>query len=66
MLGCQPAGAIANYETLLSSAFKPSLLQEEHASPRVSDLPSLIASTTGKIELESVEEGRPQGLRTAF
>ena len=50
--------SIANYETLLGSAFKRSLLQEEHAAPRVSDLPAIVASTTGKIELESVEEGR--------
>ena len=49
--------SIANYETLLGSAFKRGLLQEEHASPRISDLPAIIASTTGKIELESVEEG---------
>ena len=50
--------SIANYETLLGSAFKRGLLQKEHASPRISDLPAIIASTTGKIELESVEEGR--------
>jgi magnesium chelatase subunit I len=50
--------SIANYETLLGSAFKRALRQRENASPRVSDLPAIIASTTGKIELESVEEGR--------
>ena len=30
----------------------------ERASPRISDLPALIASMTGKLEMESVEEGR--------
>ena len=50
--------SIANYETMLSAAFKRSLRHNEPASPRVSDLPALIASTTGKIEMESVEEGR--------
>ena len=50
--------SIANYETLLSNAFKRSLRQKEPASPRISDLPAIAASTTGKIELESVEEGR--------
>ncbi|MYC05763.1 MAG: magnesium chelatase [Chloroflexi bacterium] len=50
--------SIANYETMLSSAFKRSLRHNEPASPRVSDLPALVASTTGKIEMESVEEGR--------
>ena len=50
--------SIANYETMLSAAFKRSLRHNEPASPRVSDLPSIVASTTGKIEMESVEEGR--------
>ena len=50
--------SIANYETMLSAAFKRSLRHNEPASPRVSDLPALVASTTGKIEMESVEEGR--------
>ncbi len=50
--------SIANYETMLSAAFKRSLRHNEPASPRVSDLPSIMASTTGKIEMESVEEGR--------
>ena len=50
--------SISNYETLLGSALKRSLRHHEPASPRVSDLPSILASTAGKIELESVEEGR--------
>ncbi len=50
--------SIANYETILSAAFKRSLRHNEPASPRVSDLPAIVASTTGKIEMESVEEGR--------
>ena len=50
--------SIANYETILSSALKRSLRLKEPGSPRVSDLPAILASTTGKIELESVEEGR--------
>ncbi len=50
--------SIANYETLVSIAFKRSLQQNESAAPRVSDLPAIIASTNGKLEMESVEEGR--------
>ena len=50
--------SISNYETLLGCALKRSLRHHEPASPRVSDLPSILASTAGKIELESVEEGR--------
>ncbi len=50
--------SIANYETVIGSAFKRSLRLDEGASPRVSDLPAIVASTNGKVEMESVEEGR--------
>ncbi|MBM3945667.1 MAG: magnesium chelatase, partial [SAR202 cluster bacterium] len=50
--------SIANHETLVGAAFKRSVRLGEHASPRISDLPALTASTSGKIELETVEEGR--------
>ena len=50
--------SIANYETIIGSAFKRSLRLDESASPRVSDLPAIVASTNGKVEMESVEEGR--------
>ncbi len=50
--------SISNYETVIGSAFKRSLRLDESASPRVSDLPAIVASTNGKVEMESVEEGR--------
>jgi magnesium chelatase subunit I len=51
--------SISNYETLISNALRRAiLLAETDVVPRVSDLPYLYASTTGKIELESIEEGR--------
>ena len=50
--------SISNYETVIGSAFKRSLRLEETASPRVCDLPAIVASTNGKVEMESVEEGR--------
>ena len=50
--------SISNYETLLGGAFKRSLRLREHASPRISDLPGILASTAGKIELETADEGR--------
>ena len=50
--------SIANYETILGSSFKRGLRLKEPASPRISDLPALVASMTGKLEMESVEEGR--------
>jgi len=51
--------SIANYETLLANALRRAIrLGEREAAPRISDLPYLVASTTGKLELETAEEGR--------
>ncbi|MGH7820105.1 MAG: magnesium chelatase, partial [Candidatus Binatia bacterium] len=48
---------INNYESILSNAHKRALrLGEPEVVPRLSDLPSLFASTAGKIELEYVGE----------
>jgi magnesium chelatase subunit I len=48
---------IANYENLLSNALKRALRTgEPTVVPRISDLPAVVASTAGKIELESVSE----------
>ena len=55
--------SICNYENLLSSALKRAIrLDERLAVPRVSDLGALVASTTGKIELEY--EGEMRGADT--
>ncbi len=46
---------IANHETLGAAALKRAVrLGEPAAAPRVSDLPSVVASTAGKIELETL------------
>jgi magnesium chelatase subunit I len=51
--------SISNYETLAANAARRALrLGEAHAVPRVSDLSALVASSQGKIEIESLEEGR--------
>jgi magnesium chelatase subunit I len=51
--------SISNYETLSANAVRRALrLGEAQAVPRVSDLAALIASTQGKVEIESLEEGR--------
>ena len=51
--------SIANYETLVSNAVRRAiLLGERKVSPRITDLPYLVASFVGKIELETIEEGR--------
>jgi magnesium chelatase subunit I len=47
--------SICNYENLVSSALKRAIrLGEKEAAPRVSDLGALVASTAGKIELETL------------
>ena len=49
--------SIANYENLQSSALKRALrIGEASVVPRLSDLPAVVASTSGKIELETVGE----------
>jgi magnesium chelatase subunit I len=51
--------SVANYETLVASALRRALrLGESEAVPRVSDLDALAASTSGKVEIESIDEGR--------
>ncbi|HLC42989.1 MAG TPA: magnesium chelatase [Methylomirabilota bacterium] len=55
--------SITNYENLLSKALKRAIrLSENLAVPRVSDLSALIASTTGKIELETLGEASEEKL----
>jgi magnesium chelatase subunit I len=50
-----------NLETLLANALKRAVrLGEPTASPRVSDLGALIPSTTGKIELETLNDEAPE------
>lgn len=53
--------SIANYENLISHALLRAVrLNEKQATPRISDLPSVIASTLGKVELESSGDGREE------
>ena len=55
--------SISDYETLISNAFRRSIhLGDDIACPRISDLPYLIASLGGKIELETFGEGREDRL----
>ena len=49
---------ICNYENLVSSALKRAIrLREQTAAPRVSDLGAVVASTSGKVELETAGDG---------
>src|SRR3954465_14354370 len=51
--------SITNYETLVANAARRSLRHgETEVVPRVSDLDALAASTAGKIEIETLDDGR--------
>jgi magnesium chelatase subunit I len=51
--------SISNYETLIANAVRRTLRAGgSHVVPRVIDLDALPASTSGKIEIEALEEGR--------
>ena len=53
--------SIANYENLASNASRRALrIREIDAVPRISDLPSIIPSSAGKLEMETWEEGDDQ------
>src|SRR6185503_1216320 len=53
--------SIANYETLVANATRRSLRHgETEVVPRVSDLDALVASTAGKVEFETVDDGREE------
>jgi len=53
--------SIANYETMIANASRRALrLGEPDVVPRVSDLDALASSTAGKVEIETLEEGRDE------
>jgi len=55
--------SIANHETIVANAARRALrLGERDVVPRVSDLPALAASTAGKVEIDSLEEGREEAI----
>ncbi|MBX5489821.1 MAG: sigma 54-interacting transcriptional regulator [Chloroflexi bacterium] len=55
--------SICNYENLISNATRRALrLNERDVCPRVSDLPAVVASTLGKIELEAIGEAKEDRL----
>ncbi len=51
--------SITNYENVASNAIRRALrLKERTAVPRVSDLPAVISSTAGKIEMDTLGDAR--------
>ncbi|HJP41628.1 MAG TPA: magnesium chelatase [Dehalococcoidia bacterium] len=59
--GVSVRASIANFESMLANALRRSILKEEDiVVPRVSDLPYVIPTLQGKVEFETVEEGREE------
>ena len=57
--GVSVRASISNYEAMLANALRRAIrLGEPEMAPRISDLGFLRASLEGKVELETVEEGR--------
>ena len=57
--GVSVRASIANYESMLANALRRSIVTgEDEVVPRVSDLPFVIPALSGKVEFETVEEGR--------
>ena len=55
--------SVSNYETLAANAVRRALrMGETQVAPRVSDLASLAASTAGKVEFETTEDGRESAI----
>src|SRR5690606_13077852 len=53
--------SIANYESLLANAQRRSILtKESEVVPRVSDLQYVIPAIQGKVEFETVEDGKEE------
>ena len=51
--------SVSNYEVMVANAARRSLLAgEDEVVPRICDLEALPASTAGKVEIETLEEGR--------
>ncbi len=59
--GVSVRASIADYEALLANAFRRAIrLGEKEIVPRISDLPYLAPTISGKLEFETVEEGREE------
>jgi magnesium chelatase subunit I len=53
--------SIANYETLVANASRRALRAgENEVVPRISDLDALVSSTAGKVEFETLDDGREE------
>lgn len=59
--GVSVRASVADYESLLANAMRRSIrLGENDVVPRISDLPYVIPTITGKVEFETVEDGKEE------
>ena len=59
--GVSVRASVANYEAMLANALRRAIrLDETVVVPRISDLPFVIPALQGKVELETVEDGKDQ------
>ena len=59
--GVSVRASVANYEAMLANALRRAIrLGESTVVPRISDLPFVVPALQGKVELETVEEGRDE------
>ncbi len=59
--GVSVRASIADYESMLANAMRRAIrLNEKDVVPRVSDLPYVLPALTGKIEFETVDDGREE------
>ncbi len=59
--GVSVRASIANYESMLANALRRSIVTgEDVVVPRVSDLPYVVPTLSGKVEFETVEDGREE------
>lgn len=59
--GVSVRASIANYESMLANALRRAITNnEDEVVPRVSDLPYVVPTLSGKVEFETVEDGREE------
>jgi magnesium chelatase subunit I len=59
--GVSVRASVANYEAMLANALRRSIrLGESEVVPRISDLPFVMPALQGKVELETVEDGKDE------
>ena len=59
--GVSVRASVADYEALLANALRRAIrIGESDVVPRISDLPFLVPALQGKVEFETVEEGRDE------